>query len=303
MSRVSPGDPLVIRASDWNSAMDAAQAFRNKQTGVDTGTSRPSRNYDTVLIRNDHTADIPQFGVLGIDSILFTPTENLQGFKNGVAFKGVAPTTADHLGKFVIALEPIGVGKLGLACLSGLVQVKVAVGNEAAATFADVEKDHVDRLTADAGGAAEILYREEGIGDKWAVVRMASASAHARAKIVTVQPNHLTCQLVNWNGIEKFPINVAKPIHIRASTAPESRNVHGQIVNVAFTNYSADGQVRSATATISGTPITNTEYVNPRYVAGEFIFVSRNICGATGVTGAQEWSVAFDQPRGWHSWD
>lgn len=134
------------------------------------------RNADIVLVKNDSGEDVPRFGVLGIDGVIFTADDNLLEFQARVAFTGITPAEADHAGKFVICLDPIADGKIGRAWVSGVCAAKVDIGS-AAHKFADVLDGDNTQLRSTDSGSARILYREAATGEQWCVVRMGDGAA------------------------------------------------------------------------------------------------------------------------------
>lgn len=183
LRKLTAGEPLSISASDWNAAMDATRDFLNRRN-----IGQPQGDADTdsgmVLVKNASGADVDRFGILGIDSILFTPTDNLNGFKNQACLTGVAPTVADHTGKFVIAAEGIPAGKIGRCYLQAVCPVQVETVASDFPPFADVKASSLTQLIANTVGAAQILYRESGTGVKWAIVRVGSSR---RTNMIPVQ--------------------------------------------------------------------------------------------------------------------
>ena len=130
LCKVKSGDPLEIPAETFNAFVDAAIAHRRRQQSS-TQTARDSaRQTDIVLVKNSSGVDRNRFNVLGVDGPLFTPTDSADEFKNRVALDGVTPAESDHLGKFVILLEPVGSGQIGRAVASGVCAVKINVQDE-----------------------------------------------------------------------------------------------------------------------------------------------------------------------------
>ena len=104
-----------------------------------TGLSSP-RDADMVLVKNTSGADRARFEILGISAPVFTPTDNLEEFRNRVVLSGVCP-----------------------------VKVDVANANH---WHADIADNSAANLKSGGGGAAQILWKESGTGVKWAVVRL-----------------------------------------------------------------------------------------------------------------------------------
>lgn len=161
MGKVRRGQIFRPSARDWNKMVD-----RNDRLDELKFSREPAvrtRNSNWVQVRNDSGADVDWHGILGIDGIVFTPTENPEEFDAGnIALKGVTPVIADHTGKFVICQEPIPDGKIGWAAVAGASVVKLNVA-QTWHEYADVQAG-TDELKTKPGGGAKILYQESGTG-------------------------------------------------------------------------------------------------------------------------------------------
>lgn len=67
MKKVRPGDPLVIPAATFNTFIDAARDFQDRQRSARRDAVREQRDTGIVLVRNETGADRERFDVLGID--------------------------------------------------------------------------------------------------------------------------------------------------------------------------------------------------------------------------------------------
>jgi hypothetical protein len=173
LKKVRSGESLRMPAAAYNSFIDAAVELRQRQQSQGREAQREFRQSGLVLVRNDSGADVDQFHVLGIDGPLIAPDASEQNFKDRVALKGVAPTEDDHLGRFVVCIEPIKAGALGVACAAGVCQVKIDVPDEdTERPFAEVADGVTANLEAVHSGSADILWRAGGTGVQWAIVRL-----------------------------------------------------------------------------------------------------------------------------------
>lgn len=169
--KVQAGQPLRIAAQTFNAMIDLAreaQASRQSQT---TQAARDFRQTGIVLVRNDSGEDRKRFDVLGIDGPLITPEDNAEEFKGRVVLKGAMPALDDHLGRFVVLVEPIREDQIGLAYFDGVCPARVDVEDEEH-RFADIKPDDATSLESRDDGAAAILWKEDGQGEKWAVVQL-----------------------------------------------------------------------------------------------------------------------------------
>ena len=178
MKKVQPGDSLKIPARAYNAFIDAARAHRDHQRNTEQrpGASRRQAS-GIVMVRNDSGGDKDQYAVLGIDAPIIDPDENEQAFSERVALSCVTPSLPEHAHNFVVLAEPIPDGKIGLAYAAGVCPVKVNVPDENEdRSYATVGNGVAARLGASPIGrpdaAAEILWREGGTGEQWAIVRL-----------------------------------------------------------------------------------------------------------------------------------
>jgi len=175
LNKVQSGDPLKIPAPTFNTFVDTANDFLARRHDQFQGSRPAARHSGIVLVRNDSGADRARFDVLGIDSPLFAPADAPDTFKNAVILAGVTPTATDHTGKFVVLLEPVASGAIARAVLAGVTAARVNVtdsGNQ----YADVEDGQCGELLGGLSGTAQILWKEEGTGVKWAVLRLGNPS-------------------------------------------------------------------------------------------------------------------------------
>ncbi len=170
LKRVSRGSPIRIPADVWNVVLDMVRDYLRREGGG-AGRLGFGSDPDVVMVKNVSDTDAPQFGVLGVHDILFSPDDNEQGFRERPALCGATPDADLHLGKFVVCLEPIVSQGIGRALLSGVTPVKVNVvdGDH---KFADIADGDCVRLESATFGSAQILYAQSGTGEKWAVVRL-----------------------------------------------------------------------------------------------------------------------------------
>lgn len=170
---VRAGESLAnLSASDYNAALDAARAHRERERGIGRTDKPEFRQGDIVLVRNDSGVNAPRFGVLALDAPIIDPGDNAPAFKNQVAFSGIKPLRKNHLGKFAVLLEPLDNGKTGLGQVSG-VTVALVVLAASNHRYADVGDDQVSALQSGNIGSAQILWHAPS-GDL-AVVRLGCA--------------------------------------------------------------------------------------------------------------------------------
>lgn len=176
LRKVRPGDPLRIPARAYNAFVDAALETKRRQQDRRAGElwdgGRSFIGGGVVAVRNDSGADLERYHALAIDGPLFVPGEDgpEKSFQNRLAFKGITPTDATRPGSFAIAREPIPRGEVGLCVVHGVTPARVLIEDEEHA-FAEVAPDE-SVLTSAGSGSAAILWKEQGVGEKWALVEV-----------------------------------------------------------------------------------------------------------------------------------
>lgn len=180
MLKVRRGDPLVIPAQTFNTFIDAARDFQQRQRSARRRVQRERQDAGIILVRNESGQDRERFDVLGIQGPIITPTDNADEFANRVALSGDVPSTT-HAGRFVVLLEPLRDGAIGRACIDGVCVVQVEMADEEHG-FADVKVGDASVLESSSSGTAQLLWvqPEEDRDDPaiaWTVARLGGGGA------------------------------------------------------------------------------------------------------------------------------
>ena len=178
LKKVLPGDAIDLSASAHNAMIDAALAQRRSAVNSRWIPPPVSASPGIVLVRNNTAANVGRGAVLGIDGVVITPENNPHEFQNRPLVAGAEPVDPDHVGKFVVTMEPIPASKIGRAVIDGVVACQVKVYPDAydAADILDAETDH---LTQRIDGSAAVYWHEtiEDPGDVvWAIVGLGVGS-------------------------------------------------------------------------------------------------------------------------------
>lgn len=217
MKKVRAGEPLRIPASTFNTFIDAARDYRNRTHGMGAGAAARAPGVDTgrILVRNDSGADADRFGILGIDSIVISPTDNADEFKNRPILSLIAPAVPDHSENFVVLAEPlrheatVADRPIGEAVIDGITVVLVDV-QDADHEFAVVVNAQSTKLQSASNGPVQIIYKEAGTGDKWAVVRLGGKMVDTASGVASISfdewydvkgdEDWFTVDTRNWSG-------------------------------------------------------------------------------------------------------
>ena len=126
LQKVTSGQKFRPSAAVWNTFVDAARDYLQRQ--LNGGASAPStgRTPGVVLVQNGTGADLDIFQVIGLEAPVFGPDDNLEEFQFRFAFSGVTPT-ADYVGCFGVLQEPLKAGAVGQVLVDGLTPVKVNI--------------------------------------------------------------------------------------------------------------------------------------------------------------------------------
>jgi hypothetical protein len=173
---VKPGERFQPSARAWNTFADVAREARG-HAHDSGGPPRHLAGRGLLRIKNGGGGDVDRFGVLavsaplfGIDGATFTPVDS---FKNDFDLVGVTPDIDVHLGRFVIAAQPIASGAIGRVYSAGVCPVMLDVVH-VEDRFADIADGVIANLKSGTSGAAQILWKEDDAetGVMWAVVRI-----------------------------------------------------------------------------------------------------------------------------------
>jgi len=175
LHKVRRGDPLEIPAGTFNTFIDVARDFRQRQLSQLRHAEPDVRRSGIVLVKNETGQDCGRFNVLGLSGVIIKPTDNPDDFQQRVALRGTIPA-AQHKGRFAVLLEPLRDGEIGRAILDGLTAVRVEMLNEEH-PFADIREGYCDVLQSGSSGSAQLLWvQPENERDDpaiaWAVARI-----------------------------------------------------------------------------------------------------------------------------------
>ena len=80
MNKVQTGDPIQIRASTWNSFIDAAEYVKNLQADQSGGVLKNGVHNGVVLLKNEEGILFSRFSAMVITDVLIRPDANEMEF-------------------------------------------------------------------------------------------------------------------------------------------------------------------------------------------------------------------------------
>jgi hypothetical protein len=170
----STGDPLQIPADTWNIIQASAKAWVQNKHNTKFGNAH---QYQYHYVRNNTGVDLPAFSVVGLDGVVTEPAESVDEFKYHYTITGVVPTT-DHYDRWAITQEPIKSGLIGHCITIGLTVAKVTVAEDFEEYInCEIIPGTTEYLELLPTGSCVVIWRETGLGTKWALIRIDSTNA------------------------------------------------------------------------------------------------------------------------------
>ncbi|MFH1267796.1 MAG: hypothetical protein ABIK89_18930, partial [Planctomycetota bacterium] len=207
LRKVRPGEPFEPSAELQHATVDAIRYVRELQNSGGAGVGSHAFNTGVALVKNNSGADRQRFDVLGIDDVFPQPVAKPNAFKEGPVLVGITPDRDMHRGRFAVLLAPAKAGAIVPATVAGVSVAKVDVQDECH-WFAEIKDGDAGSLVSvgsgcscpeESGsttsttpaptGSAIILWKEPGLGIKWAVIRF---SHTGEAKICTTSSTTTT---------------------------------------------------------------------------------------------------------------
>lgn len=211
-----PGDPLAIRAVEWNAiarvvnGLDLPAGPLGRPTGF-AGVS------GVVFVRNDTGAAVERFQPLEITAPLLSPADQPEFFLQAPAFAVDLCETTDLIpGRFVVAAESIEIDQVGRAFVSGPVAIRASIGSTGHKFLRTVDGEAL--LESCAQGVIPLLATPAGTGTQPVIASLIpdGRPLRLRAKITLATPisgaNNRWAydwQEVTWSGDAPVPSNTS----------------------------------------------------------------------------------------------
>lgn len=178
MNKVQTGDPIQIKASTWNSFIDAAEYVKNLQSDQTGGVLKSSNHNGIVLLKNGESTLFPRFSAMAIADVLIRPDVNEQEFSGKCpAFLGRKVTTAYEEYPYAVLLEPVDAGKIGRALLLGIVPAKVSILDPDHKFAEPIVGNSAGAMQSAENGVARILWKAGNTGTQWCMLQLGGAGS------------------------------------------------------------------------------------------------------------------------------
>ncbi len=198
--RVSRGQAVSIKASTWNSFVEAAEFARNAKRLVGAGPLSAGIDGNTVLVKNTGDSTVPRFGAIVLGDSLVAHDAASDSLECDIpAFDG-APAEAEEedgseggegeakakkdIRPFAVAVEPIAAGEIGRALALGVTPAKVNVIHEEDTCAEPVPGSSSGAMRTTHIGYARIIWKDGGTGEKWCFLRLGAAEPSADEKSI-----------------------------------------------------------------------------------------------------------------------
>jgi hypothetical protein len=185
MEKVKTGEKVVIRASDWNSFIDAANYTKTERQNQAGKGLKSGLSAGIISIKNcEEETDYPIYSALVLTGICVTPEVNENEFLScPPTFEGRGMTKEREGMPFAILQEPIAAGEIGRAMLFGVTPARIHVTDKTAqyATPVETTSDSlsIGNLVTTETGTARILWKAGEGNEQWVILQLGGSGAAA----------------------------------------------------------------------------------------------------------------------------
>jgi hypothetical protein len=179
--RVTPGEPALINAAEfnrWQHAADLADATLGGGVGlVELGPYVPRAHEpraDVILAKNDAGTEAPRFAGVHVLAPVVASDNALGVWTDADAWTFDVPDDTVAPALFGVCLEAIPAGKIGAVAVGGRFPIKLDISANDE-RYAHVKDTAYDVCASDIAGPLRILSRAGTGSDVWAVVEMSLA--------------------------------------------------------------------------------------------------------------------------------
>jgi hypothetical protein len=234
IAKVRPGQPLAIRAADWNAIAEAVAAVARMQTGPGGLLGRAPASL--VVIAKNSTGSALEAGGVATVAAAVPAAPTPAAFLETPMFV-LALTTAT--GPLAIAAEPIASSASGRVVVAGLAVCQLQVLSTSHRYAAPIASD-LTKLASAESGPARVLHRNGTTGTVAAAVLLgaggggsAAAPAAEVAKVVALASGYsYTVRPQDWNAQTQAFVDRPGAADVTAKNLAEIGIGPGQMVDV-----------------------------------------------------------------------
>ena len=178
MQKVHQGEKIIIKASTWNSFIDAANFAKDSKLNNWGKPLKSGVSAGIVLVKNMEAQARDRFTALVITGICISPDANEDEFLSCVpVFEGSKMTEARADKPYVILMEPIASQAIGRAMILGVTPAKVVVNDSEDGFAVPRPGSQTGELESSSTGVARILWKGTGSGAQWCIVQLGGAGS------------------------------------------------------------------------------------------------------------------------------
>ena len=160
MQKVHQGEKITIKASTWNSFIDAANFAKDSKLNNWGKPLKSGVSAGIVLVKNMEAQARDRFTALVITGICISPDANEDEFLSCVpVFEGSKMTEARADKPYVILMEPIASQAIGRAMILGVTPAKVVVNDSEDGFAVPRPGSQTGELESSSTGVARILWK------------------------------------------------------------------------------------------------------------------------------------------------
>ena len=195
MDKVRQGEAVSIKAATWNSFLDAAEFARRARRLVGAEAVPSGFGGNMVYVRNKCGETIPRFGAVVLaDAVIPHDAASEDIECETPAFDGVPADGGEEseseeesekeVRPFAVAVEPIADGEIGRALALGVTPAKVEIVHEEDLCAEPVPGSTSGAMRSTNVGYARIVWKEDGMGEKWCFIRLGASEPRADEKSI-----------------------------------------------------------------------------------------------------------------------
>ena len=178
MEKVRSGESVTIKASTWNSFIDAANYVKEARQNQRGKGLRSGIQTGIVLVKNAESELRDRFSALVLSDIAVPPNLNEDEFVSCPPVFIGQKMTEEREGKpYAILLEPLAKDQIGRAMVLGIVPAKVTIQDADDQYAVPISGSTSGGLKSDTTGVARILWKAGGAGTQWCLLQLGGAGS------------------------------------------------------------------------------------------------------------------------------